>query len=330
MSHFDEELNASPFTRAIQCAKPEINALTAQRNYLAIRDLKKKLKAEVEEDKLHQQEAIVERQRLERERLEKAHQVTKEKTREEAKRNVEEITKRFTTHAEFHAARQARHLDQFEQSVRAVESKRPLVYSTVVRDLLQAEAHLVKLHQYDDAEFAKRKIGSTARVEKKSYRENVESRVQTRVESRRDVLKAASDYMNSRCRNEISMAQHRAVEAEKLIDKRFEHTFDDMSHAHRLELRQNALLKNLQCPPQMRRRKELYSSKNDAASGAGSNSTSAALAQKAARGTEALRRAVGSRYEVPSLCDSYGSLLEKNVRTREDNQVELPRCASRE
>ena len=306
-------LATSPLTRALHGAKNEINVLIAQRDYLGVRDLRSRCHAEVEEQKRAERLAVLERQELERERLAEAHRVRRAKTHAAAREAVATSGERFTAHAELHAARQARHLEQFQQSVRARESRRPMVYSSTVRDLLQAEEHLVKLQLYEDADFAKRKIGAAARSERKEFREHLHARVDTQVQCRAKVLEASSQYMEERRRNEIAMARHRAAESERLIDQQFAHCAEDMAHAHRLELRQNSLLMALQCPPAMRRRRELACK--------GETAERAPASAGAARGTDQLRRAVGSRFEVPSLCAAHGSLV--------DPAVPLPPCAAR-
>lgn len=309
----------SPLTQALNSVKNEQQVLTSQRKYLAIRALRNRCIEEVAELKKLEAAEIRKEQAIERERLEKAKDVMRVKTHAEAQHKVQEIAHRFQATAELHAARQARHLEQYEAQVRAAESKRPLVYSTTIRDLLAAEEHLVKLGLYEDAEFAKRKIGSAAQAEKRKFREEQEQRIQTRLRMRKAVLEDAADYMQAKCKNEISMAAHRAAEAERLLDEKFRHSAEDMSHAHRLELCRNPLLLNLQCPPSMTRKKAL-ASRSNAAGSQKSAGLSNVMATKGSRGTQLLQTAVGSRYEVPSLCDSYGSLIESPA---------LPHCALR-
>ncbi len=305
------DLSSSPLSAALRGVKAETNALIAQRNYLAVRDLRERCAAEVAEQKQIEIDAAMGQQQIERARLARAHSVMVKRTREIAQHQALRHAEQFATRSASHAARQRTGLQQFEQAAVARESKRPLVYSSTVRDLLQAEEHLVKLHQYEDAAFAKRKIGSTARSEKRTFEEGKRARVRALVDQRQRVLNDAADYMEARRRNEVSMAERRAAQLEALIHKRFEMAADEMAHAHRISLRQNPLVKAVQCPPAMRWRRELASR--------GEASPVGGIAAAASRGTQFLKAAVGSRYEAPSLCDAYAHLLTR--------AAELPPCA---
>lgn len=316
MQNGASDLSTSSLTKALHRVKPEMEALIAQRNYLAVRDLRQRCRDEVEASKVVQQRQVAQQHELERERLAQAHTVMTKKALVAANELVHGIRERFDTQLSLHAARQQRHIEQFAHQTFAKEAQRPMVYSGHVRDLLQAEAHLVKLGLYEEADFAKRKIGSAAAAERARFRAQQRASASSRVAKRQEVLDDAAECMRTRRRNEISMALHRAGETQQLVDKQFRHSAEEMAHAHRLELRRNPLLQTLQCLPAMRRRRELASSGHS-----DENSCSASVAAKVSRGTDLLRRAVGSRYEVPSLCDSYGTLVEFDAV--------LPRCSKR-
>lgn len=286
-------------TRLLAESRPARDKLVASRDYEGAKKLRENCFKTAEERKAAVQRDIGQRHEMERRRLGTARQMALAQAHTNVDRRVDSLQQDWSKKLDLLRSNHAESLQMFEDRTKTREKQRPVVLSNYVRQLQRSEKRLADLHQYDEAELAKRKIAHMEVDEMQRVEQDLSDRVGRRVSTLRNLYEEEERAFLSKMRNTVRIATFRGEQEEQRTLSKFDHTQRDMLHAQKRELQQNPLLSAYMRPPKL------------AAQHKARPGTSELAGVAAMRGTTYLRQLKGSRFDIPSLCDMYGDRLGK-------------------
>ena len=179
--------------------------------------------------------------------------------------------------------------------------------------ICSALKRLADFHLYDEADAVRRRIQRREIEERDQVVEKKREKVEKCVHRKEELFEEERRSFRAKMRNEIALARFRASQEEQRIHNMYDHLQRDISHSQHRESQVNPLLAVYNKPRFARSASQRPTTSSSASKPRpptrGGKSASAGHTT-CSTGTTYFRKMLGSRFELPSLCDMYGHTLE--------------------